>query len=83
MVAGEGSADSIIAAKGLKQITDTGAIELIVDAIIATNTKQVEQYRAGEEKVFAFFVGLVMKESRGKANPNQINLILKSKLTAK
>jgi aspartyl-tRNA(Asn)/glutamyl-tRNA(Gln) amidotransferase subunit B len=83
MVAGEGSADTIIATKGLKQITDTGAIELIVDAIIAANTKQVDQYRAGEEKVFAFFVGLVMKESRGKANPNQINLILKSKLTAK
>jgi aspartyl-tRNA(Asn)/glutamyl-tRNA(Gln) amidotransferase subunit B len=83
MLNGEGSADEIIAAKGLKQVTDTGAIEKIVDAVIAANPQQVEQYRAGGEKVFAFFVGQVMKESRGKANPVQVNQILKDKLTAK
>src|SRR5688572_21817753 len=83
MLNGEGSADEIIAAKGLKQVTDTGAIEKIVDAVIAANPKQVEQYRAGGEKVFAFFVGQVMKESRGKANPAQVNQILQDKLTAK
>jgi aspartyl-tRNA(Asn)/glutamyl-tRNA(Gln) amidotransferase subunit B len=83
MLNGEGSADEIIAAKGLKQVTDTGAIEKLVDAVIAANPKQVEQYRAGGEKVFAFFVGQVMKESRGKANPSQVNQILQDKLTAK
>ena len=83
MLSGEGSADEIIAAKSLKQVTDTGAIEKIVDAVIAANPKQVEQYRAGGEKVFAFFVGQVMKESRGKANPVQVNQILLDKLTAK
>ena len=83
MLNGEGSADEIIAAKGLKQVTDTGAIEKVVDAVIAANPKQVEQYRAGGEKVFAFFVGQVMKESRGKANPVQVNEILLDKLTAK
>jgi aspartyl-tRNA(Asn)/glutamyl-tRNA(Gln) amidotransferase subunit B len=83
MLNGEGSADDIIAAKGLKQVTDTGAIEKIVDAVIAANPRQVEQYRAGGEKVFAFFVGQVMKESRGKANPGQVNQILQDKLTAK
>ncbi len=83
MLNGEGSADQIIAAKGLKQVTDTGAIEKIVDAVIAANPKQVEQYRAGGDKVFAFFVGQVMKESRGKANPVQVNQILQDKLTAK
>ena len=83
MLNGEGSADAIIATKGLKQVTDTGAIEKIVDAVIAANPKQVEQYRAGGEKVFAFFVGQVMKESRGKANPSQVNQILQDKLTAK
>lgn len=83
MVAGEGSADAIIASKGLKQVTDSGAIEKIVDAVIAANPKQVEQYRAGGDKVFAFFVGQVMKESKGKANPAQVNQILLDKLAAK
>jgi aspartyl-tRNA(Asn)/glutamyl-tRNA(Gln) amidotransferase subunit B len=80
MVAGEGSADEIIEAKGLRQVTDSGAIEKIVDAVIAANPAQVEQYRAGQEKVFAFFVGQVMKESKGKANPAQVNEMLKAKL---
>jgi aspartyl-tRNA(Asn)/glutamyl-tRNA(Gln) amidotransferase subunit B len=80
MVAGEGTADAIIESKGLKQVTDTGAIEKIVDAVIAANPKQVEQFRAGGDKVFAFFVGQVMKESKGKANPAQVNQILQNKL---
>ena len=80
MINGEGSADAIIASKGLKQVTDSGAIEKIVEAVIAANPKQVEQYRAGGDKVFAFFVGQVMKESKGKANPAQVNEILKRKL---
>ncbi len=82
MVAGEGSADQIIASKGLKQVTDSGAIEKLIDAVIAANPKQVEQYRAGQDKVFAFFVGQVMKESKGKANPTQVNDILLRKLKA-
>jgi aspartyl-tRNA(Asn)/glutamyl-tRNA(Gln) amidotransferase subunit B len=75
-----GSADEIIAEKGLKQITDIGAIETIIDKIIADNAKQVEQYLAGNEKVFAFFVGQVMKEMQGKANPAEVNKMLKTKL---
>jgi len=80
MWAGEGDADQVIEAKGLKQITDTGAIEAIIDAIIQANPQQVEQYRAGKEKVLGFFVGQVMKQSQGKANPQQVNALLKDKL---
>ncbi len=80
MWAGEGNADSIIDAKGLKQITDTGAIEAIIDEIIANNAGQVEQYRSGKEKVFGFFVGQVMKATQGKANPAAVNEMLKTKL---
>ena len=74
------TADEIIAEKGLKQITDTGAIEAIIDKIIAANPGQVEQYRSGKDKVFAFFVGQVMKEMQGKANPAEVNKMLKVKL---
>lgn len=77
---GEGTADEIIEKKGLKQVTDTGLIEKIVDEVIANNPEQVEQYRSGKEKVFGFFVGQVMKASKGKANPGQVNQILKDKL---
>jgi aspartyl-tRNA(Asn)/glutamyl-tRNA(Gln) amidotransferase subunit B len=80
MLAGEGDAESIIEAKGLKQVTDTGAIESMVDKIIAENPDQVEQYRAGKQKVFGFFIGQIMRESKGKANPAQVNEILKEKL---
>jgi len=80
MLNGEGTADEIIAAKGLKQVTDTGAIEKIIDSVLANSQAQVEQYRSGQEKVFGYFVGQVMKESRGKANPAQVNEILKRKL---
>jgi aspartyl-tRNA(Asn)/glutamyl-tRNA(Gln) amidotransferase subunit B len=73
--------DDIIEAKGLKQITDTGAIEAIIDQIIAANAKQVEQYRGGNEKMFGFFVGQVMKAMQGKANPAEVNKILNAKLS--
>jgi aspartyl-tRNA(Asn)/glutamyl-tRNA(Gln) amidotransferase subunit B len=83
---GEGTADAIIEQKGLKQITDSGAIEAIIDEIIANNTAQVEGYRAAEPdkrgKMIGFFVGQVMKASQGKANPGQVNQLLKSKLDA-
>jgi aspartyl-tRNA(Asn)/glutamyl-tRNA(Gln) amidotransferase subunit B len=72
--------DEIIETQGLKQITDTGAIEAIIDGIIAANAKQVEQYLNGNEKMFAFFVGQVMKAMQGKANPAEVNKILKAKL---
>jgi aspartyl-tRNA(Asn)/glutamyl-tRNA(Gln) amidotransferase subunit B len=77
-----GNADSIIEAKGLKQVSDAGMIEIIVDEIIAANPAQVAEYRSGKEKVFGFFVGLAMKASKGKANPAQLNEILKRKLAA-
>jgi aspartyl-tRNA(Asn)/glutamyl-tRNA(Gln) amidotransferase subunit B len=73
-------ADAVIAEKGLKQVTDTGAIEKIIDEVIAANPAQVEEYRGGKEKVFGFFVGQVMKASRGKANPAAVNELLKKKL---
>lgn len=81
MAAGEGNADTVIENKGLKQITDSSAIEAIIDEVIANNTGQVEQYRAGKEKLLGFFVGQVMKASRGKANPGQVNQLLKQKLS--
>ena len=77
---GEGDADTVIDKKGLKQITDTGAIEAMIDEIIAANPKQTEEYRAGKDKLFGFFVGAAMKASKGKANPDQVNAILKQKL---
>ena len=72
--------DTIIEAKGLKQITDTSAIETMIDEILANNQPQVEQYRAGQEKMLGYFVGQVMKASQGKANPKQVNEILREKL---
>jgi aspartyl-tRNA(Asn)/glutamyl-tRNA(Gln) amidotransferase subunit B len=80
MWAGEGDADAIIEKKGLKQITDAGAIEKVIDAVIAKNPKQLEQYRAGQDKLFGYFVGQVMKATGGKANPAQLNELLKKRL---
>ncbi|MGC8117187.1 Asp-tRNA(Asn)/Glu-tRNA(Gln) amidotransferase subunit GatB [Metapseudomonas otitidis] len=84
MAAGEGSADAIIEKKGLKQVTDSGAIEAMLDEVLAANAEQVEQYRASDEakrgKMFGFFVGQAMKASKGKANPGQVNELLKKKL---
>jgi len=75
-----GEADAIIEAKGLKQVSDSGAIEALVGEIIAANADKVAEYRSGKDKLFGFFVGLAMKASKGKANPAQLNDILKQKL---
>ncbi len=80
MWAGEGDADTVIDAKGLKQITDSTAIEAVVDEVIAANPGQVAEYRAGKEKLIGFFVGRVMQATKGQANPGQVNQILKKKL---
>ncbi len=76
-----GEADAIIEAKGLKQVSDSGALEKLVDEIIAANPVQLAEYRSGKDKLFGFFVGLAMKASKGKANPGELNEILKRKLT--
>jgi aspartyl-tRNA(Asn)/glutamyl-tRNA(Gln) amidotransferase subunit B len=75
-----GSADAIIEAKGLKQVSDSGAIEKIVDDVMAANAEKVAEYRSGKDKLFGFFVGAAMKASQGKANPAQLNEVLKQKL---
>ena len=75
-----GEADAIIEAKGLKQVSDSGAIEALVDGVIAANAEKVAEYRSGKDKLFGFFVGVAMKASQGKANPAQLNEVLKKKL---
>ena len=80
MWAGEGDADAIIERKGLRQISDAGALEAIVAAVLAANPKQVEDYRAGKEKAFNSLVGQAMKATKGKANPAQVNELLRKKL---
>lgn len=76
----KGDVDDIIEKRGLKQVTDTGAIETLIDKILAANPQNVAEYRAGKEKLFGFFVGQAMKESGGKLNPQQLNELLKKKL---
>jgi aspartyl-tRNA(Asn)/glutamyl-tRNA(Gln) amidotransferase subunit B len=76
----DGAVDAIIEKRGLRQISDSGAIEAIVDEVLAANARQVEDYRAGKEKAFNSLVGQVMKASKGKANPAQVNEALKRKL---
>jgi aspartyl-tRNA(Asn)/glutamyl-tRNA(Gln) amidotransferase subunit B len=79
--AGEGETDAIIEKRGLKQITDNSAIEKVIDDVIAANPEQLAQYRAGKDKLCSpFFVGQVMKASKGKANPQQVNDLLAEKL---
>jgi aspartyl-tRNA(Asn)/glutamyl-tRNA(Gln) amidotransferase subunit B len=80
MWAGEGSADDIIEAQGLQQITDSSAIEAVVNKVIEDNPGQVAEYQAGKDKLIGFFVGKVMQETKGQANPGQVNQILKDKL---
>ena len=80
MWAGEGDADTVIEKKGLKQITDDSAIEGIIDEVITSSPDQLAEYRSGKDKLFGYFVGQVMKVSQGKANPAQVNKILKDKL---
>jgi aspartyl-tRNA(Asn)/glutamyl-tRNA(Gln) amidotransferase subunit B len=74
------SVDALIEAKGLKQMSDTGALEAIIDAVLADNPKSIEEYRAGKDKAFNALVGQVMKASKGKANPGQVNALLKARL---
>ena len=74
------SAAVIVEREGLKQISDSGALEKIVDEVIAANPKQVEQFKSGKTTVIGFLVGQVMKASRGQANPATVNEILKSRL---
>jgi aspartyl-tRNA(Asn)/glutamyl-tRNA(Gln) amidotransferase subunit B len=73
-------ADAVIDARGLRQITDASAIEKVIEAVMARNPKQLDDYRAGKDKLFGFFVGQVMKETQGKANPAQVNELLRRKL---
>jgi len=75
-----GEVDSIIEDKGLKQVSDTGAIEKMVDAVLANNQAMVDEYKAGKQKAFNALVGQTMKASKGKANPAEVNRILKEKL---
>jgi aspartyl-tRNA(Asn)/glutamyl-tRNA(Gln) amidotransferase subunit B len=77
---GEGDADTVIDARGLKQITDASAVGAVIDEILAANPAQVAQYRSGKDKVLGFFVGQVMKATKGKANPPLVNALLKHKL---
>ncbi len=80
---GEGeSADAIIEAQGLKQITDSGAIETLIDAVLAANAAMVAEFKAGKEKAFNALVGQAMKATKGKANPQQVNELLRKKLGA-
>ena len=80
MWAGEGEAATIIAAKGLSQISDAGELEQVIDDVLAANARSVEEYRAGKDKAFNALVGQAMKATKGKGNPAQINEILKKKL---
>jgi aspartyl-tRNA(Asn)/glutamyl-tRNA(Gln) amidotransferase subunit B len=82
MAEGEGDVDTVIAKKGLEQISDAGALEAAVEAVLAANAKQVEDYRAGKEKAFNSLVGQVMKATQGKANPAQVGEILRRRLAA-
>ncbi|NLC35962.1 MAG: Asp-tRNA(Asn)/Glu-tRNA(Gln) amidotransferase GatCAB subunit B, partial [Alcaligenaceae bacterium] len=75
-----GNPDAIIDARGLKQISDTGAIGTMIDEVLAANPAIVEEYRAGRQKAFNSLVGQVMKAAKGKANPQQVNQLLKEKL---
>jgi aspartyl-tRNA(Asn)/glutamyl-tRNA(Gln) amidotransferase subunit B len=75
------AADAIVEEKGLKQVSDTGAIEKVIDEVMAANQDKVDEYRSGKDKLFGFFVGQVMKASQGKANPGVVNELLKTKLS--
>ena len=82
LVENGGEVDTIIETKGLKQVSDDGAIEKMVDEILSSNQDKVDEYKSGKEKLFGFFVGQVMKASRGSANPAKVNEILKNKLSS-
>ncbi|HTI95763.1 MAG TPA: Asp-tRNA(Asn)/Glu-tRNA(Gln) amidotransferase GatCAB subunit B, partial [Rudaea sp.] len=83
MWAGEGDADAIIAARGLKQISDSGALAAAVDAVIAEFPEQLADYRAGNDKLLQFFVGQAMKRLRGQGNPQQLNALIRERLSSR
>jgi len=78
--AGQGEPDAVIESKGLRQLTDPSAIETLVNEAIRSNPEQVQQFRDGNQKVLGFFVGYIMKASQGKANPKQVNELLRTAL---
>ena len=80
MIDGDKDPQTIVDQKGLKQESDPKALEELINNVIQNNTSKVEEYKSGKEKLFGFFVGQVMKESKGKGNPQLINKILKEKL---
>jgi len=82
MWTGEGSADAIIERQGLQQISDSSELEGIIRQVLESSQKQIEQYRGGQQKVFGYFVGQVMKATQGKANPQQVNELLRKHLAA-
>jgi aspartyl-tRNA(Asn)/glutamyl-tRNA(Gln) amidotransferase subunit B len=74
------SPDQIVSEKGLEQLSDSASIEIVIDQVVMANPKQVEQYKSGNEKVYGFLVGQIMKATQGKANPQKLNELLKTKL---
>jgi aspartyl-tRNA(Asn)/glutamyl-tRNA(Gln) amidotransferase subunit B len=80
MLASGAEPEAIVAAKGLRQVTDSGAIEAAIDAVLAAQADKVAEYRAGRDKLYGFFVGQVMRATRGKASPALVNELLKEKL---
>jgi aspartyl-tRNA(Asn)/glutamyl-tRNA(Gln) amidotransferase subunit B len=82
MWSGEGDADTVIAARGLRQISDSGALAATIEAILAEFPRQLADYRSGNEKLLQFFVGQAMKRTKGQANPQQLNALLREKLGA-
>lgn len=80
MINGDQDPQKIVEEKGLKQESDPKALEELIDKVIMNNTDKVEEYKSGKDKLFGFFVGQAMKESKGKGNPQLINKILKNKL---
>jgi len=82
MYAGDGDANTIIEKQGLQQVTDSSAIIKLVDDVLSNNPEQLAAYKAGQDRLFGYFVGQVMKLSQGKANPQQVNQLLKEKLSS-
>jgi len=80
MVASGADPATIVEAKGLRQVTDSEAIEAVIDAVLAAQTDKVAEYRAGRDKLYGFFVGQIMRATQGKANPALVNDLLKKKL---
>jgi aspartyl-tRNA(Asn)/glutamyl-tRNA(Gln) amidotransferase subunit B len=81
MVASGADPEAIVEAKGLRQVTDSGAIEAVIDTVLAAQTDKVAEYRAGRDKLYGFFVGQIMRATEGKANPGLVNELLRKKLT--